>query len=278
MLRPEEKLVFQTFYDARPNFAGRRVNWADGADPPDVVCTDSTGALIGVELGEWLNEAQIRSNKKLERWQDSYLKVIRSQDEAPPNNFEFVWLGPKADVQLSASDGPVFRRELLSLVYQVDREWPKQLEWHSPQGAFVTDLAGYPRVARYLTDLRFHPKRVSGIVRGNPWILFPARGDFYSEGDAVDALLELLRKKTARYSDLHAKESLTELYLVAYYNKALFYNSPYLAPGFGLPEVASIAAAEVAKNPGPFQRIFLFNAIKPDLEVFQLWPRRGAQA
>lgn len=273
MLRPEEKLVFQSFYDACPNFADRPVKWADGADPPDVVCTDSTGALIGVELGEWLNQAQIRSNKRLERWQDSYLKVIRSQDEAPPNNFGFVWLGPKPGVELSASDGAVFKRELLSLVYQVNSEWPKHREWHSPQGAFVRAFAGYPCVARYLTHLRFHPKCGSDIVPGVRWIGFPPRGGAYSPRDAVDALLELLRDKEAKYSDLHAKQGLTELYLVAYYNKALFYNSPYLAPDFGLAELASIAAVEVAKNPGPFQKIFLFNATKPGLEVFQLWPR-----
>lgn len=273
MLRPEERSVFQAFYGVCPNFADPPVSWADGADPPDVLCTDSAGNLVGVELGEWLNEAQIRSNKRLERWQDSYLKVIRSQDERPPNNFAIVWLGPKPAVELSASDGAVFRLELLSLLRQIDNEWPKHREWHSPQGAFVRELAGYPCVARYLTHTHVHPKSGSGVVPGIPWIRFPARGGFYSSRDAVDALLELLRDKTAKYADLHAKEGLTELYLVAYYNKALFYNSTYLAPSFGLPEVASIAAAEVAKNPGPFQKIFLFNATKPGLEVFQLWPR-----
>ena len=65
-----------------------------------------------MELSERLNEAQIRSNKRLECWQDSYLKVIRSQDEAPLSNFGFVWLSPKLGVELSASDRVAFRREL----------------------------------------------------------------------------------------------------------------------------------------------------------------------
>jgi hypothetical protein len=276
VLRSEERRVFQAFYDVCPNFAHRPVSWTDGANPPDVLCADSAGNLVGVELGEWLNEAQIRSNKRLERWEDSYLKVIRSQDEAPPKNYGPVWVGPKPDVELSASDGESFRRELLRLVRQVDQDWPSHREWDSPQGYTVREFSAYPVVARYLTDLHFHPQGRPGIIPGIRWIRFPYRGGSYSPQDAVDALLELLRDKTAKYSDLHAKQSLTELYLIAYYNKAALYNSPYLAPGLGLPEVASIAAAEVANNPRPFQKIFLFNATKPGLEVFQLWPRTSA--
>jgi hypothetical protein len=82
----------------------------------------------------------------------------------------------------------------------------------------------------------------------------------------------LLRDKTAKYADLHTKQGLAELYLIAYYNKALLYNSPYLAPDFGLSDVAAIAAAEVAKDPGAFQKVLLFNATEPGLEMFPLWP------
>ena len=272
MLRQEEKLVFQTFYDAHPNFAGRPVSWADGADPPDVLCADSVGRHVGVELGEWLNEAEIRSNKRQERWQDSYLKVIRSQEEAAPRHFGIVWLHIRPGVHLSTSDGPVFRQELFRLVSQVDDDWPAHCEWRGPRGALVREFSGYPCLARYLIDVRFHPRWGSGVAPGMRWIGFRPRRGAYSPTDAVDALLELLREKTAKYSGLHTKHGLTELYLIAYYNKALFYNSPYVAPSFGLEEVARIATDVVAKNSGPFQKIFLFNATKPGLDVFQLWP------
>lgn len=273
MLRPEEKLIFQTFYRAHPDFAGRPVNWAEGPDPPDVVCTDVAGKLVGVELGEWLNEQQIRTNKRLERWQDSYLKAIRSQGIPPPQNFGIVWLGPKSTQGLSASDSLLFRSELMSLLERVDNEWPKHCEWRSPQGAFVREFADHPCLARYLTHLQLHPKWGSGPPPGCRWIGFPFRGGAYSPMDAVEALLGLLRDKTAKYSDLQAKHSLAELYLIAYYNKALLYNSPFLAPNFGLSDVAAIAAREVAQNPGPFQKILLFNATEPGLELFQLWPQ-----
>lgn len=272
MLRTEERLVFRAFHGSCPNFADRPVSWQDGADPPDVLCVDSSGQRIGVELGEWLNEDQIRSNKRLERWQDSYLRAIRSQDAEPPQNVGFVWVGPKADVHLPVADASTFRQELLTYIRQVDRDWQNQFGWRSPQGIIIKSFDGFTTLSRYLNYLHLFSKAQIKPFPGMRWIDFPNRGGAYSPKDAVDALLNLLLEKTSKYGDLHAKCGLDELYLVAYYNKALFYNSPYIAPGFDLPDVARIAAGEVEKNPGAFQKIFLFNATEPGLEVFRLWP------
>jgi hypothetical protein len=106
---------------------------------------------------------------------------------------------------------------------------------------------------------------------GYDWIGFPSHGDAYTPRDAVNALLNLLTKKTAKYSGLHQIQDLEELYLLAHYNKAIFHNTPYIAPGFGLNEVAEIARKEVVANPGPFQKIFLFNATEPGLELIRLF-------
>ncbi len=272
MLRREERLIFRAFYDACPDFAGRVVDWKDGPDPPDLLCEDSAGKRIGVELGEWLNEDQIRSNKRLERWQESFLTAIRSEDVSPPQNVGFVRLGPKARVLLPPAEAATFRHELLTLIQHVDRDWNYYSDCRSPQRVSLTSFPDFPCLARYLDDIRFYSRMHFDTFPGNPWIAFPTRGGFYSEDDAVEALLNLLRNKTAKYATLHAEHSLDELYLVAYYNKAILYNSPYFVPGFGLTEVAKIARAEVAKNPGAFQKIFLFDTTEPDLSPIQLWP------
>jgi hypothetical protein len=272
MLRNEERLVFQAFVDACPNFAGTPATWSEGNDPPDVLCVDTNGKRIGVELGEWLNEEQIARNKRLERQQNSFLHGIRSEEEDAPRNFGRVWLSLMSGLELSPTDAPQFRQELLTLLRWADDEWPNQRMWHSPQGAFLRDFRDFPFLSHYLQSVRLHP-RAGTVLRGNRWIQFPNRGGPYTPKDAVDALLELLEKKTAKYADLHAREELEELYLIAYYNKALFYNSPYLAPGFGLDEVAQIASAELAKKSSAFQKVFLFNAVRPGLEVYQLWPQ-----
>ena len=78
--------------------------------------------------------------------------------------------------------------------------------------------------------------------------------------NAVNALLALIHKKTSMYAGLHAKENLSELYLVAYYDLALIHNTPYFAPNFGWDRVTAIAAAEIDKNPGAFQKVFLFDS------------------
>jgi hypothetical protein len=81
----------------------------------------------------------------------------------------------------------------------------------------------------------------------------------------------LIDKKTGKYSGLHGQQNLDELYLVAYYNNALFYNTPFLALGFGFREVADLVAPTVQSSHGVFQKVFLFNAIKQDQEAIMIW-------
>ena len=52
--------IFASFLDAAPDFAGARIaNWIHNRnDSPDILCTDSTGSRIGVEMTEWLDEEQ----------------------------------------------------------------------------------------------------------------------------------------------------------------------------------------------------------------------------
>ncbi len=70
----------------------------------------------------------------------------------------------------------------------------------------------------------------------------------------------LYQKKAAKYIDLHAKENLNELYLIAYYNQGLFYNSPYETPYFDFNDVADVFKLWVAANSGRFQKVFLLDA------------------
>lgn len=272
MLRPEEKLVFEAFLGAHPNFAGRPVTTREGADPPDYLCVDTAGKRIGVELGEWLNERQMRTSIRRERLEDSYLKAIRSKEVPPPSNVGLAWLGPEPDKVLPSQDAVEFRGEVLKFLGEMDAAWPNRTEWHGPQGAHITDFSRYPILGKYLNDLHSFSRNQFNTWLGYEWICFPSRGGAYTPADAVDALLELIKNKLGKYTGLLQKENLDELYLIVYYNKGLLHNTPFVAPGFGFRQVAEIAAQAVAQSPGPFTKIFLFNALKPDLEVLQVWP------
>lgn len=88
----------------------------------------------------------------------------------------------------------------------------------------------------------------------------------------MDALLRNIRKKAAKYSTLSREQALDELYLIAYYDRAILYNSPYATLGFGIRDVADAVSQELAANPGHFHKVFLFSPIEKTDKIFQVWP------
>jgi len=272
MVSAAETVIFEAFVAACPDFAGRKLKCERGADPPDFVGTDAEGKRVGVELGEWLNEEQMGASVARERKKDSFMNALKSEEVEPPTNVGMVWMGRPDHVRLRAEDVGQFQKEIFACVAEIDARWQENEEWHSPQGHQITDLSKYPTVAKYLATLRFIPRERMPTIKGIAWLSFPGEGGAYTPRDAVDALLALIRKKTEKYADLHEKQNLAELYLVAFYDRALIHNTPYIAPHFGWDEIAAIASAEIAKNPGAFQRVFLFNSLPEDRTVTLLWP------
>lgn len=268
MLRPEEKITFENFQATEPNFAHAPVECAEGPDPPDFICVDPGGRRIGVELGEWLNPKQMAANVERERQEDRFVGVIRSDTEEPPPNVELVWIDRKEDSRLEDGDAEAFRTELYSCIGELNAVAASEFDWHEP----ISKFEHYPALAKYLQRVRVRPRTQSQHVKGVHWIDFSAHGGAYTAQTALDTLLTLIRNKTAKYDGLHKKERLKELYLVAYYDQALIYNTPYFAPGVTLDDVAREAAAEVARNPGQFQKVFLFNALPGERRVIPLYP------
>jgi hypothetical protein len=231
-----------------------------------------------VELVEWLNEAQIRANKKREHLENSYLKAVRSRELAQPDHIGVVWLGPKADKELRPEDGEQFRDELVRCLRKIDKSWPLRSDWENPHFQIHGGFSSYPVLGRHLDSIHVFSRRDNSPPPGYCWIRFPNWTWWYTPDDAVKALLASIDDKTSKYSGLHQKENLGELYLLAYYSQGLTYNTTFEGPGFGLSEVSLIAARHVANNPGLFQKIFLFYALRPQLRAFQIWPQPSEQA
>jgi hypothetical protein len=271
MVSAGEKSIFQAFLDTCPDFAGRRLQCEPGADPPDFLGTDATGKRVGIELGEWLHPDQMAASKAREREEESFTNVLRSEERDPPENILFVVMGKEGGVALRDGDADQFRTEAFACVQEFDSRWPENRDWQGPQRIFRRDLAAYRCLAKYLTSLTFFPRRDKRAVRGVAWLTFEGRGGAYTPQWAIEALLRLLRKKVSKYGDLHKEQGLDELYLVAFYDQALIHNTPFFGVNFGWDQVAQIVGAEVAKNPGPFQRIFLFNALPQDRRVTLIW-------
>ena len=80
---------------------------------------------------------------------------------------------------------------------------------------------------------------------------------------------------TGKSRTLRREQALDQLYLIAYYGRAILYNSPYDTPEFGIRDIAEAVSRELATNPGHFHKIFLFSPIEKENKVFQVWPVTG---
>ena len=106
-----EKFVFESFLKICPAVC-RRANeewdvvekwYADRAiapppkpfdKRPDIICANSFGKKIGLELKSWVNQEQIAEARKRERIQDGILKAIGKQPQNETQNIGYVWLLP----------------------------------------------------------------------------------------------------------------------------------------------------------------------------------------
>jgi hypothetical protein len=255
-----EKNIIDYFQKCRPDFAATSVTCEPGNDPPDFVCTDANGKRIGIELGEWLNEGQMKLGKELETMEASYLSAIQSEKKSPPPNIGTVWIGPKEMTILKKADQDGFCRELYDNVQRVAKEWHTNKEINGPQGYHQVDFSGYPMLQKYLSVLVFMPVSVLAQPQGFPWICFRLHGGAYSSKSAIDALAALLEKKIPKYVGLRQREILSELYLIAYFDQGLLYNTPYETIGIDFSTIAEICREWLSKNPGQFDKVFLFDS------------------
>jgi hypothetical protein len=269
------------FIEACPNFAGRTiVDIQRGGDPPDFLCLDGLGKRIGVELVQWINEQQTGPSKRRFSLEESYTSVIRSMYEQPPKHIGMVFINAKDGVSLATTDAAAFRNEVYKFVADIDAAWLANPEWHDPQGYDFTDFAAYPMLARHLSGLDVHSRERFVTPLGANWLTFHLHGGAYTPDWMREALLANVLGKVVKYSKPHNKtklqqQRLDEFYLLAYYDEAVLYNTPYGAPGFGFREIGALVTSELARNAHPFEKVFLYSPLETAGKVLQVWPFQG---
>jgi hypothetical protein len=273
-----EAANFEAFKLAHPNFAGRplvSIQW--GGDPPDVLCLDAPGNRIGVELVQWVNGRQMAVSKARFKLEDSYNSVIQSSSVQSPANIGLVFIYAEDNAILLPQNATAFRKELYDFVARIDAEWLKNPEWNDPQGYPFTDFTGYPTLAQHIDGLDFYARgRRFNPQLGSEWLTFRAHGGAYTSDWMRDALIDNISRKIDKYAKPHNRlklhqQRLAEFYLLAYYDEAVLYNTPYDSPGFGFPEIAAIVAHELTAKPHPFDKVFLHSPIEKPPTI-QVWP------
>ncbi|MFL6284430.1 MAG: hypothetical protein ACJ74Q_14900 [Pyrinomonadaceae bacterium] len=264
-----EKLIFDAFLEATPDFKAAMASYTQpDDDPPDILCSMNDGQHIGFELKEWLNEEQMREAKGRERLQESIFEAIA---EYPPNSYQhiaYLWLFPRTKLRVKEADREAFRTELFTLIEEIEVRWPNEPMWHSPQGHRVTDLTHYPTASKYLHNVEFFPQEFRGGWAGSRrWIRFPNWGGSYSPTPMVNALLETVAASIDYYRGTRLGY---EFNLLIHYSQALLYNYSVETSEYKIDDAARAASDAVGDDPGRLTKIYLLIYGEPSI-VYRLY-------
>jgi hypothetical protein len=280
-----EKLIFESFLKACPDFAGEPIEEWDVVEEwygkrafalpphpfdkrPDIIARTVAGKRIGIELKSWVNRDQITEARKQERIQENILKAIGEQPPNETQHIGYVWLSGK-EVRFHAKEAAFFREQMFSLIEQVDSNWSQKPDWDQDLFENFHDFTGFPILEKYLHSVEFHPRPRFDIE----WIQFPTRGGAYSPNDMLGTLSRALvaHKTDERYKELRIQAGLGEVYLLIHYDfKAFAYNTPFDAPNFGFKEAAEFASNVLGDDGGYFDRIFLFHFLWGKEEAYRI--------
>jgi hypothetical protein len=91
----EEKVLFEAFFAANPDFAGEVLaeppqQTAAGFDPPDVMCTTVSGKRVGIEICQWAPQNAMADGNLREQADERVLRAILDLSHGTTRN-TFGW-------------------------------------------------------------------------------------------------------------------------------------------------------------------------------------------
>ena len=115
---------------------------------------------IDIELGEWLDGAQMQRAKKAEQLKTALLKAIGEQPANSSQHFRFVMLKLRKDApRVYGLDEDGVQMEISRFVTGTEMRWPTERHWQSPASYRCTDFGEYPILAKSLASGHFDPLR-----------------------------------------------------------------------------------------------------------------------
>lgn len=268
-MKSEERVLFETFIAVHPEFLECK-SWAEGSEPPDVIITDNSGRRVGVELTEWLIESQTGTSIRHEEQKYERLNALDTENHAPAKNFAYVQLWFRHDTRFSERHRERFRHEFYDLIAHVDRVWEQEMQ---DTQKIWNDFTSYPALGREIYFMRFDDKASFRPTPGTRWALGTPRGGAYAPRDSTMALLETTKKKRAKanYTGVKEQHGLAEFVLLVHYGvRGMMHNTPFEGLHWKMEDVLREIRADLVKNPGPFDRVFLYLAYNEG-QLFSLY-------
>jgi hypothetical protein len=267
-MKPEEKLLFETFIATHPDFLDIKT-WIPGPEPPDIIGTDSHSRQIGIELTEWLDKRQTTPSVANQENQMKWLSALDTENHAPPQNFQYVQIWFRSGTRFSQREESPFRKEFYHLVVYIDDNWEREMAG-TPQKIW-NDFSNYPTLGKHISLVRFDD---SASLKPARWALGTPRGGAYDPRWATDALLQRIEEKKNKpnYATVKAEYGLAEFVLLLHYGiRGILHNWPFKGVNWKLEDTLREARRNLVENPEPFDRVFLYLAFNEG-QLFTLYP------
>jgi hypothetical protein len=267
-MKVEEEKFFSIFMTVHPNFLGA-TKWIPGPEPPDVILTDAQDRKLGIELREWLDDRETTPSIADQENEIRWLTALDTENCLPPRQFQCVHIWFRSGTRYSRRDEASFRKEFYQLMSYVDEAWEREMAG-TPQKIW-NDFTNYPTLGRCIILLRFQDRMQ---VRPRQWALGTPKGGAYDPRQMTRALLQGIeeKKNKSNYANLKNQYGFAELVLLLHYGiRGLLHNSPFEGLNWKVDNVVSEARANLEKDPGPFDRVFLYLAYNEG-RLFNLYP------
>src|SRR5258708_10565777 len=125
-MKPEEKLLFETFLSTHPAFLNLK-RLIPRPEPPDVIATDSSARKIGIELTEWLDKRQTTPSVADQENQMRWLSALDTEHRDPPKSFQYAQIWFRSGMRFSKQEELSFCQEFYRLAAYVDDNWEREM-------------------------------------------------------------------------------------------------------------------------------------------------------
>ena len=264
-----EGAVIQELQTSFPGFAGVPSWTPISDDPPDFTGTCSNG-LVGLELVEWLDGAQMGAAQARRSYRKKLWNLLGASwaTEYHPLNLSSAVVCPFWDKKVTRSDEAGLHAEFWSFMEEIDRTWKTNPERVGDK--LFADHSSRPLLSKYVQMIRLRAGEQSWKTHGFSWIDIEEDGGAYEPSDVIRTLEQAIMKKIDLYSDPGSdgrlkSKNLKRLELLVHGGFNLYaYNTP--RGRLSITEIASAGAAFYTGLPAArqrFDRIWIFNSLNP---------------
>jgi hypothetical protein len=235
----------------------------------DVIATMADGSLVEWQLGQWLDEDQMRTIQERKRLEKKLTEVFSTIPNTTAN-FRLCLVLPRDDAkQFKNANAEKFRVELQRLFKKMDSDWSTRPQLQSPEGQLCRDFTNYPTLKMYLHSFKLMPLTAND-QRHQQWIEVKGWDGACNPLTAVEALRKIVTKKAGHYGGLEGVDAR----LLLHYDEAILYNSPYHDSGMALQDFAQLAGywlnLDFPNLSSQFKEVYLLHTAEQ--LAFQVFP------